>query len=96
MTIRLPPALTIAEVAQVRAQLLEALDAAGLELDASGVLEVDAAGLQLLESAHRSALARGGGLRFVAGGRAPLEAAAAGLGLRLAADPLRWREASRG
>ncbi len=92
MSHRLPAALTLAEVAGERENLLQALEAGTLELDASGVQEVDAAGLQLLESAHRTAAARGHTLRFVPGGRSALEPAAAALGLRLAADPTRWRE----
>jgi hypothetical protein len=68
MSLRLPPALTIGEVAGVREQLLQSLLEGELELDASGTTEIDAAGLQLLESAHRTALARGLPLRFVSGG----------------------------
>lgn len=97
MTLTLPAALTISEVAEVRERLLEALEAPGdLELDARAVRELDVAGLQLLESAHRTALARGKALRFVAGGRAPLEPSAAALGLRLCADATRWREVVHG
>jgi len=51
--------LTIATAAQARAQLLQALDAgAHLDLDTREVTEVDAAGLQLLLAAFRSARER--------------------------------------
>jgi anti-anti-sigma regulatory factor len=96
VTHTLPSSLTLSEVAAEREKLLLALESGDLALDASGVTEVDVAGLQLLESAHRTALARGHALRFVAGGRAALEPAAAALGLRLAADPTLWREVVHG
>jgi ABC-type transporter Mla MlaB component len=93
MVLQLPQSLTISEVAAYRDTLRRALAEGGLELDARGLQEIDAAGLQLLESAHRTALASGTMLRFTPGGRAALEPAALGLGLRLATDPTLWRAA---
>lgn len=94
MVLTLPSSLTISEVGAYRTTLRAALEAGPVELDARAVTEIDAAGLQLLESAHRSALARGALLHFCPGGRAALEPAAAALGLRLAADPGLWREST--
>jgi anti-sigma B factor antagonist len=93
MTLTLPAALTILQVTKLKAELIAAIGAGeDLELDARGVEEVDAAGLQLLEAAHRSTRAAGLSLRFVPGGRGALDVTAAGVGLRLANDPLKWRE----
>lgn len=48
--------LTIVEAAKIKAQLLGALAGKGaLELDTTGVVEADAAGLQVLLSAMKSA-----------------------------------------
>jgi anti-anti-sigma regulatory factor len=97
MTLTLPQALTIVQVVEFRKALLAALEAGGdLELDAGALQETDVAGLQLLEATHRSAVARGLRLRFTAGGRGVLDAAATGLGLRLAADRSLWREVTHG
>lgn len=95
MVLALPSIVSISEVTTLRDTLLAALEAGDLELDSSSVIEIDAAGLQLLESAHRTALARGRTLSF-SGGRGAIEAAAASLGLCLAADPTRWREVPHG
>ncbi|MGC3999643.1 MAG: STAS domain-containing protein [Anaeromyxobacter sp.] len=81
MPIVLPTALTVLTAADVKALLLPALAAGGpLELDGRAVAEVDAAGLQLLVAAGRSARAGGGAARFVPGGHshALREALAAG------------------
>lgn len=60
MILQLPEELTIAEAARLRERLRAALDGgAPVVLDAAGVAEVDAAGLQLLCAARRSAAARG-------------------------------------
>lgn len=59
-TLYLPASLTIRDAAQVRAQLLGALDGATrLFIDARDVEVVDTAGLQLLMSACKSARRRG-------------------------------------
>jgi anti-anti-sigma regulatory factor len=95
MTLTLPSALTVVEVTKFRGELLAALDAGGdLELDARALEDVDVAGLQLLEATFKSAASRGLALRFTAGGRGAIDATAASAGLRLAADPSRWREAN--
>lgn len=97
MTLNLPATLTIVQVTQCRSALLEALEAGGdLELDARGVEEIDVAGLQLLEAAQKSAVARGASLRFTVGGRGVLEATANSVGLRLSVDPTLWREVNHG
>ena len=96
MSLSLPSTVSISEVATLRETLRAALDAGDLELDVSAVTEIDTAGLQLLESAHRTALARGRAFRFSRGGRGAVDSAAASLGLRLAEDPTRWREVRRG
>ena len=93
MTVNLPATLTIVQVTQCRAALLEALEAGGdLELDARGVEEIDVAGLQLLEATQKSAVARGVAFRFTAGGRGAIEITASSVGLRLLVDPTLWRE----
>ena len=97
MTIRLPSTLGVVQVAEYRAELLSALEAGGdLELDARGVEEIDVAGLQLLEAAHRSAIGRGLRLSFTEGGRGAIEAVAKVVGLRLSETPTLWREVEHG
>jgi hypothetical protein len=97
MAISLPSTLGVGQVVQLREVLLKALEAErDLELDARGVEEVDVAGLQLVEAASRSAVGRGGVIRFVPGGRGALETVALGAGLRLTEDPLLWREIDHG
>lgn len=70
MTFPLPPELTIAQAAPLKQRLLDALRTGGpVLLDARAVTAVDAAGLQLLQAAHRSALASGQVLAFADGVR---------------------------
>ncbi len=70
MIVTLPPDLIISQAAALRSLLLAALQAGQpVELDGRSVQEVDAAGLQVLCAARRSALARGTSLGFVRGGR---------------------------
>lgn len=62
--------LTIAKAASIKAELLRAVSANGpFELDTSGVSEVDAAGLQLLLSAMKSAARRNATIVFPAHAR---------------------------
>lgn len=57
--------LTIANAAAIKTELLQAISADGpFELDTTGVGEVDAAGLQLLLAAVRSAASRGTAIVF--------------------------------
>jgi anti-anti-sigma regulatory factor len=57
--------LTIARSAEIKAELLQALSAEGpFELNPTSVGEVDAAGLQLLLSAMKSAATRGAAIVF--------------------------------
>jgi anti-anti-sigma regulatory factor len=72
MIATLPPELTIAGADALKAALLDAL-ARGepVELDGRAVQEVDAAGLQVLCAARRSAAARGVPLAFQRDGRSP-------------------------
>lgn len=59
--------VTIYRAAELKPQLLQALrPGATLELDLSGVAELDSAGVQLLLLAEREARARGGALRLTA------------------------------
>lgn len=59
MTVDLPAELTIANAARVKAALLEALDRGGdVAVNAAAVVDVDAAGLQVLCAARKSSLAR--------------------------------------
>ena len=72
--------LTIAAAAEVKGQLLQALEARGpLELDTSCVTEVDAAGLQVLLAALKSAASAKIPIRFPREARGP--AVATGLAL---------------
>jgi anti-sigma B factor antagonist len=66
--VALAGAMTIYQAVQGKALLLGALDAApaDLEIDLSGVLEIDSAGLQLLAMVKREAASRGKGVRLVA------------------------------
>jgi anti-anti-sigma factor len=68
--------LTIYRAAELKERLLDALAAteAVLEIDLSGVDEIDTAGLQLLMLAKREAAACGRQLRLVAHSRAVLAA----------------------
>lgn len=57
--------LTIANAAKIKAELLHAVSSDGpFELDTTGVGEVDAAGLQLLLAAMKSAATRGAVIVF--------------------------------
>jgi anti-anti-sigma regulatory factor len=75
MTLELPEELTIAEVQSLCERLRTALEGGGpVVLDAGGVAEVDAAGLQVLCAARRSAAALG--VRLTLRGRGRGEALA--------------------
>jgi anti-sigma B factor antagonist len=66
--------MTIYRAAELRDAILAALDgAATLEIDLSGVDEIDTAGLQLLVLAKRTALADGRALRLLGHSRAVQE-----------------------
>lgn len=72
MIATLPPELTIAGADALKAALLTALvTGEPVELDGRAVQEVDAAGLQVLCAARRSAAARGVLLAFQKDGRSP-------------------------
>ncbi len=83
MVLDLPKELTVGRAAELKAALLKALDReARVELNTRAVEEVDAAGLQVLCAAHRSASARKRELLVAAGERGPaLAAACAAAGL---------------
>ncbi|MHA6205527.1 STAS domain-containing protein [Dyella soli] len=55
----LPTDFRLAEVAAVKAELIDAFDAPAVQLDGGGVERVDTAALQLLVAFRREALARG-------------------------------------
>lgn len=57
--IALPADFRLGSVADVKAELIEAFDAAGTQLDGAGVERVDTAALQLLVAFRREATARG-------------------------------------
>lgn len=84
MVVALPEELTIPHAAELRALLLSALEGEEpVQLDGRSVAEVDAAGLQVLCAAGRSARRRGRQLGFMGGGRSAALADAvelAGLG----------------
>ncbi len=70
MVVTLPEDLIVSQAAALRSLLLSALESGQpVELDGGSVKEVDAAGLQVLCAARRSALARGISLGFVRTGR---------------------------
>lgn len=70
MVVPLPESLIVSQAAALKSLLLSALEAGQpVELDGRSVNEVDAAGLQVLCAARRSALARGTSLTFVRGAR---------------------------
>ncbi len=83
MVLDLPRELTVGRVAELKLALLKAMDGeAQVELNAQSVEEVDAAGLQVLCAAHRTATARGRELVIAGGERGPvLQAACANAGL---------------
>jgi len=96
MVVPLPEDLIVPHATALRSLLLAALEAGQpLELDGRTVNEVDAAGLQVLCAARRSALARGTSLTFLQGGRSAALIAAielAGLGITAGEAWLRERE----
>ena len=57
--IALPADFRLGSVAQVKAELIGAFDAAAAQLDGAGVERVDTAALQLLVAFRREAVARG-------------------------------------
>jgi anti-anti-sigma regulatory factor len=69
--------LTISRAARIKGELLQAISAEGpFELDTTGVSEVDAAGLQLLLAAVKSAAKRGAAVVFPPEARGDAVAAA--------------------
>lgn len=87
MDLRLPEELTIAEAADLRLRLLAALEGgAPVVLDGGAVADVDAAGLQLLCAARRSAAARGVKLTLRGPRGGPLARALEAAGLALVPD----------
>lgn len=96
MVVPLPENLIVAQAAALKALLLAALEEGQpVELDGRNVNEVDAAGLQVLCAARRSALARRTSLTFVRGGRSAALVGAielAGLGITAGEGWLRERE----
>lgn len=98
MIVTLPPELTIAEAAEWKPHLLSALSSGEpVLLDARAVTRTDVAGLQLLISAKKSALAAGVRFGFKEGARSPaLDEAAVSAGLATGSDApeeLLWKEA---
>lgn len=79
-TISLGRALGIREVGDLRAQLLSAIDAGPVIIDAGAVEQADSAGLQLLVALERSLASRGEAITYSAAAPA-LHAAARLLGL---------------
>lgn len=57
--VALPADFRLADVATVKAQLIEAFDASAVQLDGGAVERVDTAALQLLVAFRREATARG-------------------------------------
>ena len=73
-TIRLERELTIYRAAEIKDEMTAALRANALiEMDLSGVTEVDGAGLQLMMLAKREARINGTTLRFISHSRAVLD-----------------------
>lgn len=64
--LRLVGEMTIYEAEADKGALLEAAAHTDVELDLSGIGEIDSAGLQILLLLRREALAAGSGLRFTA------------------------------
>jgi anti-anti-sigma regulatory factor len=95
MVISLPEELTIAEAADLRVRLLAALEGGGpVVLDGGAVADVDAAGLQLLCAARRSAAARGVTLTLRGPRGGPLARALEGAGLAHTPDAApAWEDA---
>ena len=98
MIVTLPPELTIAQAAEWKPPLLDAVTSGeAVLLDASAVTRTDIAGLQLLIAAKKSALAAGVRFGFKQGARSPaLDHAAESAGLVSGSDApeeLLWKEA---
>ncbi|MES2152213.1 MAG: STAS domain-containing protein [Pseudomonadota bacterium] len=73
VALRLDGALTIYRAVELKQQILTAQAQGALEIDLSGVTEIDAAGVQLLMLAKRFASSQQQELRLVAPGPAVLE-----------------------
>jgi anti-anti-sigma factor len=76
-TLALAGELTIYRAAELKAELLEAVQrgaATGTEIDLSGVTELDTCGVQLLMLAKRCAQEQGGALRLMGHSPAVLDA----------------------
>jgi anti-anti-sigma regulatory factor len=78
--VRLPDALTIHGVRDVKASLLQCLEQPHLVIDLQSVREVDTAGVQLLLAVRRTRLGAGATLRWQ-GGPGVVSVAARALGL---------------
>jgi anti-sigma B factor antagonist len=74
-TVSLGRTLGIREVGDLRAQLLSAIEAGPVVIDASAVEQADSAGLQLLVALERSLAARGEAVTYSATAPALLAAA---------------------
>lgn len=73
-TLRIDGELTIYRAAELKAELLAAVEAhPAVEIDLAGVAEFDTAGVQLLLSAKRAATARDATLRLVGHSTAVLD-----------------------
>ena len=84
-TVVLPRVFDIQAVSAVSAELLDALEAGGLVLDAASVTRIDAAALQLLYAAVAAASARGARVTW-AGSSPALDEGARMLALAAALD----------
>jgi hypothetical protein len=81
MLFNLGTSLTIANAGEIKQALLGLVQAnQAITLDASALIEVDVAGLQLLCATHRFATAQGKSVDWAGGRRAGLVQAAAGAG----------------
>ena len=81
--LKLAGSMTIGQASELTELLLDALGAASeLQLDLSGVTEIDLTGLQLLDASHRSALASGKRFSINDGGNRSFLDAVASAGFR--------------
>jgi len=81
--VKLSGSMTIGQVAGIKEALLAALGAAcELQVDLTGISEIDLTGLQLLDAAHKSSLSSGKQFRVVAGGNRSYLDAVESAGLR--------------